>query len=119
MRLAFLIFGFKDSVGPGGVGLGEVGQELRLPCVQCHSWTSDFGNWAAAGGGHDRARAAGVAEPVEAHQGRRRNGWGAAPLFDVPSLRRLHPSRGGLRSLDALAGESGTVDHGQRERVFG
>jgi len=39
------------------------------------------------------------------------------PMFRV--YWRLHPSRGGLRSLDALAGESGTVDHGQRERVFG
>ena len=80
MRLAFVIFGFKDSVGPGGVGLGEVGRELHLPSVQCPSWTSDFGNGAVAGGGHDRARAAGVAEPVAPHRGRRRNGWGAAAL---------------------------------------
>lgn len=68
MRLAFVIFGFKDSVGPGGVGLGEVGRELHLPSVQCPSWTSDFGNGAVAGGGHDRARAAGVAEPVAPHR---------------------------------------------------
>ena len=86
MRLASLIFGFKDSVGPGGVGLGEVGQELRLPSVQCPSWTSDFVNGAVAGGGYYRLRAAGVAESVAPHRGRRRNGWGAAALSDVPCL---------------------------------
>src|SRR5258705_5217372 len=50
------------------VGVGEVREELRPPCVQCYSQAGDFGNWAVAGGGDDCCRGAGVAELVAAHQ---------------------------------------------------
>src|SRR6478672_3173938 len=44
----------------GDVGVGEVREELRPPCVQCSSQAGDFGNWAVAGGGDDCCRGAGV-----------------------------------------------------------
>src|SRR4029079_16503048 len=77
-----------------------------------------FREWGRRGGGHDPLRAARVAELVATHQGRRRNGWGAAPLFDAPARRGQHSRRGGLRSLNALAGEPGAVSRAQAERVF-
>src|SRR6478735_7494153 len=43
----------------GDVGVGEVREELRPPCVQCSSQAGNFGNWAVAGGGDLPAPVAG------------------------------------------------------------
>ena len=92
----------------------------ELPPAMCVMFLLDrrFREWGRRGGGHDPLRAARVAELVAPHQGRRRNGWGAAPLFDAPARQGQHSRRGGLRSLDALAGEPGAVSRAQAERVF-
>ncbi len=68
VRFVFLIFRFRDSVGPLDTSVWANSRVTRPPCVQCPSETDDFGNWAVAGGGNDRCRSAGVAEVVAAHQ---------------------------------------------------